>query len=132
MGAQFHRLPQRVDGRVGHLAGIQHQVVPVDAVGLIVAHAGEEDAASLGLLLDVVDGLGGPVDVGSVGGGIGANGQGPGRAENGAAVTADAILIQAAHFAVTVDDLSAEAALAHAHLTADAAGRLPLDDELGG
>jgi hypothetical protein len=54
VGAQLHRLAQRVDGRVRDLTRVEHQMVEDRLVGLVVAHAGEHDAAGLGLAPDAL------------------------------------------------------------------------------
>ena len=54
-GPHLHGLAQRVDGGVGHLAGVEQQMVEDAQVGLVVAHAGELDPAGLGLLPDGLD-----------------------------------------------------------------------------
>jgi hypothetical protein len=45
------------------LAGVEHQVVEDGLVGLVIAHAGQHDAAGLGLAPDVLALLGRPVCV---------------------------------------------------------------------
>ena len=57
----LHRLPQRVDGRVRDLGGVEQQAVPVDRQFLGAAHRGQQHAAGGGLLPDLLHGIGGPV-----------------------------------------------------------------------
>src|SRR5665648_1074630 len=47
--AQLHGLAQGVDGRVGDLARVQHEMIEHAEVRLVVAHAGEHHRAGLGL-----------------------------------------------------------------------------------
>ena len=63
VGAQLHRLAQRVDGGVGDLARVEHEMVEDAQVRLVVAHAGEEHAGGLGLAPDGLAQRGGPVRV---------------------------------------------------------------------
>ncbi len=52
VSAQLHRLAERIDRGVGDLARVEHEVVEDVEVGLVVAHAGQHDAARLGLTPD--------------------------------------------------------------------------------
>ena len=53
----LHRLAQGVDGGVGHLGGVDEDLVPVDRKGLGVAHRGQQHAAAFGLLIDLRHGI---------------------------------------------------------------------------
>jgi hypothetical protein len=50
VGAKLHWLAQRVYGRVGHLAGVDEQMVEDVQPGQVVAHAGQYHPGRLGLL----------------------------------------------------------------------------------
>ena len=69
--AQIHRrlhgLAQGVDGGVGDLGGVDEQLVPVDGIGLGVAHGREQHAARARLTVDLVDGGIFPVGVDFIG-----------------------------------------------------------------
>ena len=60
---RLHRLPQGVDRRIGHLRGVDKDIVPVHRQRLGTAHRAEQYAAGSGLLIDLVDGGAGPVGV---------------------------------------------------------------------
>ena len=59
----LHGLAQRINGRIGHLRGIDQNFVPVNWKGLGIAHGREQDAAAGGLLVDLTDRVMGPVGV---------------------------------------------------------------------
>ena len=124
-GARLHRLAQRVDGRVGDLRGVDEQLVPVDGVGLRVAHGGEQHAACARLAVDLGDGLLRPVGV-LLEGVVGAHDLERARgAERHAAVTGDAFAL-VAHHAAEIDVVMVHlvGALALAGAAADAALRV--------
>ena len=62
-GLRFHRLAQRVNGRVCHLGGVDEHFVPVDWVFLRVAHGGQQHAARARLAVNLADGVLRPVFV---------------------------------------------------------------------
>ena len=62
-GARLHRLAQRVDRGIGDLRCVDEHFIPVDRVGLRVAHRGEQHAARARLTVDLGDGLARPVGV---------------------------------------------------------------------
>src|SRR4030043_305628 len=131
IGVKLHRLTQRVDGGVCHLAGIEHQVVPVNSVALIVAHACEKHAAGLCLLEDVLNYLRAPVVVLPVAQRISSHGQRIGRAEYDAAMAAHAFPLAAPYLVIlSIVVMGVKRALIYAHLALYAALRVSLDYEL--
>ncbi len=91
IGAKLHGLAERVDGGIGHLAGVEAEVVPDDAPGAVVAHAGEENAAGLGLDGGLLDDVGRPDVVRAVGKLVLDDGDGLLRAVGDAVMAGDAV-----------------------------------------
>ena len=60
---RFHRLTERVDGRVRDLRRVDEDFIPVDRQGLRVAHGRQQHAAAARLTVDLHDGLAGPVGI---------------------------------------------------------------------
>jgi hypothetical protein len=63
IGPQLHGLPQRVNGGIGHLGGIEQEVIPVDRIGPIAPHASQKHSARLRLLGDISQDLERPVSI---------------------------------------------------------------------
>jgi hypothetical protein len=127
MGGKLHWLTQRVNGWVGYLAGVENQMVPVDTLAFIIAHSGEEHAASLRLLDNIFDNLGTPVVVLPIVKRISADGYRLGRAEENTAVAANTILFTTSHLIVfDIIVVNVERALVDAHLTLDTPLRVSL------
>jgi len=97
MSPEFHRFSQGINRRIRHLAGIKEEMVPVDRVGPVIPHAGEEYTTCLCLLHDVADGPTRPVTILPEFERILSNGQGIGRTESDATVAAHA------HFFFRID-----------------------------
>lgn len=64
IGPQFHGFPQRIDGGIGDLTGIEQETIPVDGVGTVISHSGQEHTTCLSLLKDVLDGPARPIGIG--------------------------------------------------------------------
>jgi hypothetical protein len=60
IGSQLHGFPERIDGGVGNLGGIQKEMVPVDGIVCRVPHGGQQDAAAFRLGVEIADVARGP------------------------------------------------------------------------
>src|SRR5665647_1880734 len=133
--AQLHVLAQGVDGRVGDLARVEHEMIEPAEVRLVVAHAGEHHRAGLGLSPDGLAQADLPRGVVAEGQRTLLDGDGVRRAERHAAVTGPALGVVRQR--ALVEGVHAPAALLHAApaaLTAvviDAHAELGLDEGRG-
>ena len=59
----LHGFPKGIDGGVGHLGRVDEYLIPVDGIGLGVAHGGEQHPAAVCLQIHFPNGLVGPVVV---------------------------------------------------------------------
>ncbi len=124
-GAGFHRFAQRIDGRIGHLGGVDQHFIPVNRIFLRVAHGGKQHAAGFRLGVDFTDIALLPVAVQAEGIRIFHDLQRMGRAERNAAMTVDAFGFVAFHRAgLRVKGMHLVCALAFAHAAGDAALRI--------
>jgi hypothetical protein len=64
-GQEFHRLAKGVNGRVGNLARVEEEVIPVNLIRPIAAHGRKEDSPGFGLLPDVAKRSFSPVFIGA-------------------------------------------------------------------
>ena len=97
VSADFHRLTQRVDGRVGDLRCVDQHLIPVNRIVLRVAHGGQQRAAGACLTVDLHNGLALPVCV-LAEGVIGLDDlQCAGRAEGDTAVAVDTFALIRLH-----------------------------------
>ena len=126
--AGLHGLAERVDGRVGHLGGVDEYPVPVDRQGLGVAHGAEEHTAGVGLLVYLADGVTAPVGVVPEAVIVFHDLQGAGGTEHHAALAVDTFALVAEHdLAFGTVGVDAVGALALAGAAAGAAGIVPQD-----
>ncbi|OPZ81778.1 MAG: hypothetical protein BWY76_02921 [bacterium ADurb.Bin429] len=97
VGPQLHRLAQRVNGGIRHLAGVEEQTVKEHREILVRAHAGEQHAAGLRLAVDILAMAQCPVGIRPVIGRVGQHGNARLRAKHLAAVTAHALVLIGHH-----------------------------------
>ena len=93
-------------------------MVPIYAIALVIAHAGEKYAACLSLLDNVFNYLGAPVEVFSVIEWVFSYSHGVSRTEDYTAMTADAVFFAASYLVIgSVISVHIKTALIDAHLT---------------
>ena len=93
----LHRFAQRIDGGVRHLGGVDKQMIPVNGVGLRVAHGREQRAAAAGLTVKLLHRLHRPVGVGTILVAVFNDLQRMGRADAHAALAVHAVGAVAVH-----------------------------------
>ena len=122
----LHGLPEGIDGGVGHLRGVDEDLIPVDRIVFRIAHGGEQHAAGKSLLVDLPDGVAFPVGV-LPQTAVGFDDlQRPGGTEENAPLAVDALALVAEHqFPLRVIGMNLVGALPGADLTADTAGIIP-------
>ncbi len=125
---QLHGFPERIYGRIGHLARVDNHVFPVIGKRLVVAHAGDDDPACPSLLIKVLDVVVLPVCVEPEGVRIPDDADTVGRTESRTPHTSDAIMIQAVNkVAVRIIIIRTVRALGNAGFTSDTLIYVPLD-----
>jgi len=127
---QLHWLAHRVNRGVGHLAGIEQHVVPVEAIVLIAPHTGQQHATRLCLAIDVPQCLACPVRMRPIFEGILANREGMRGAQRHTTMAAHAPSFQAVdRVLLRIIGVDVVGALTNANLAGDAAAGVTLNDE---
>ena len=112
------------------MAGVEDEVVPVDAVAFVITHAGEEHSPSLSLLDDVLDYFRTPIVVLSIVQWISSDGQSIGGTKDHTAVAAGTIFFTTSHFVIrSIVGMYIEGALVDTHLASNTAIVVSIDNE---
>ena len=96
---RFHGFAQRIDGRIGHLRGIDEHFIPKNRIFFRISHRREQNAAGICLPVHLVDRLVAPVCIDFIGIVRTHDLQRMRRAEADAAVTIHAFFAVRLHFA---------------------------------
>jgi hypothetical protein len=124
--SEFNGFPQRVNGGVGYLTGVQHQMIPVNPVGKVAPHTGENDSPGLGLFVEIAEVMDAPVGIRPKAGFSPHHVNSLGRTQGDAALAPHtACLIAQNGVAFVIPAVHVMNTLAYTHLTANAPAVIP-------